>query len=265
MGDRVIRPVASRLRDAAGPSVTLARFGGDEFVAFVIADSDAGVDELASRLGSSLEDPLELESGPTYLTGSFGVASAEETWVTAETLVRDADAAMYQAKNNGRNRVERFHQTTRTTVVHRHQTANELHQALERGEFTVVYQPIVGLRRKHLAGFEALVRWQHPERGSIPPGQFISVAEDTGLIVQIGAQVLREGLRNLARWSQVSGGPQRALRLCVNVSTRQLDEPDFAETVADAIAESQVRSPRARWCATSTWRAARSTSCTSSA
>ncbi|HWC69142.1 MAG TPA: EAL domain-containing protein [Acidimicrobiales bacterium] len=246
MGDRVIRSVASRLRDAAGPSVTLARFGGDEFVAFVIADSDAGVDELASRLGDSLEEPLELESGPTYLTGSFGVASAEETWVTAETLVRDADAAMYQAKNNGRNRVERFHHTTRTTVVHRHQTANELHQALERGEFTVVYQPIVGLRRKHLAGFEALVRWQHPERGSIPPGQFISVAEETGLIVQIGAQVLREGLRNLARWSQVAGGPQRALRLCVNVSTRQLDEPDFAKTVADAIAESDVR-PEQVW------------------
>jgi diguanylate cyclase (GGDEF)-like protein/PAS domain S-box-containing protein len=247
MGDRVIRSVASRLREAGGPSVTLARFGGDEFVAFTVVDAEAdGVGELAGRLAHSLEDPLELESGPTYLTGSFGVAVATGSWVTAETLVRDADAAMYQAKSNGRNRIERFEETTRETVVHHHQTANDLHQAVERGEFTVVYQPIVGLRRKHLAGFEALVRWQHPQRGSIPPNQFIGVAEETGLIVQIGAQVLREGLRNLARWSEVAGGPQRALRLSVNVSARQLNEPDFVETVDDAIAESGVR-PEQVW------------------
>ncbi len=251
IGDRVIRSIASRLRAAAGSSVTLARFGGDEFVAFTAwRGSENGIEdgasELARRLAQSLEDPLELESGPTYLTGSFGVAIADRTWVTAETLVRDADAAMYQAKTKGKNRIERFDPTTRESLVQHHQVANELHRAVERGEFTVVYQPIVGLRRKHLAGFEALVRWVHPQRGSIPPGQFIEVAEETGLIVPIGEHVLRDGLGSLARWSEVAGGPQRALRLSVNVSTRQLNEASFPETVADAIADTGVR-PEQVW------------------
>jgi diguanylate cyclase (GGDEF)-like protein/PAS domain S-box-containing protein len=250
IGDRVIRSVASRLRAAAGSSVTLARFGGDEFVAFTGWRVDDGVsdgaDDLAHRLARCLDEPLELESGPTYLTGSFGVAVADRTWVTAETLVRDADAAMYQAKAKGKNRIELFDPTTRESLVQHHQVANELHRAVERGEFTVVYQPIVGLRRKHLAGFEALVRWMHPQRGSIAPGVFIEVAEETGLIVPIGELVLRDGLESLARWSAVAGGPRQALRLSVNVSTRQLNEPSFPETVADAIADTGVR-PEQVW------------------
>ena len=158
----------------------------------VEAPSDAEILAQADRLRKVVADAVPLIDGDTYVSTSIGIAIADREGLTGESLVQDADAAMYRAKERGRNRVERFDATARASVVRRLRTGNDLHRALQRSEFRVEYQPVVSLAAGRVVGFEALARWAHPDRGMITPGDFIDLAEETGLIVPIGSAVMQQ-------------------------------------------------------------------------
>ena len=240
-GDRVVKAVGQRIRLAAGDDATVARFGGDEFVVFLSeADGGGRIDALANHLAEVVTEPMSLLDGESFVTASVGVAKADRPWVTAESLMRDADAAMYQAKDRGRNRVEYFEAAHRDSVVRLHHLGNDLHRAIDRDEFALLFQPIVELRTGRLAGFEALVRWDHPERGIIPPADFIELAEDTGLIVAIGELVMDRAMQQLAAWKQRLGEAADPLTVAINLSARQLGGPELIQQVSDALARSAL-------------------------
>jgi len=240
-GDRVVKAIGQRIKAVASADAVVARFGGDEFVVFV-TDVAGGtkVDVLANALMETVTEPLPLLDGETFVTASIGVATADRAWVTAESLMRDADAAMYQAKDRGRNRIEYFDPATRASVVRLHHLGNELHRAIERDDFILLYQPIVELRSGRLAGFEALVRWHHPERGVIAPNDFIELAEDTGLIVPIGKLVMERALDQLATWQRQVGPGAGDFSMSVNLSARQLGSEELVDHISGALARSSV-------------------------
>ncbi len=232
-GDQLIVAVAGRLRAALRPSDTVARFGGDEFV--VLCDDVAGEDaalEIASRMSEAVSRPVLLPEGEVFVTASLGVAVSTGADETAESLVRDADTAMYRAKEQGRARTEVFDERTHQRAVYQLRTGNDLHRALARGEFQVHYQAIVDVVSGDVAGFEALARWQHPTRGLILPGEFIALAEETGLIVPLGAWVLEEACRQVAAWQSGRSEGVAPLFVSVNLSPRQLAEPALPAEVA---------------------------------
>ena len=213
-GDVVLRAVAERLRAAVRPSDTVGRLGGDEFV--VVCEDAVAVWEatvLGERLIRTLEEPFQVEGGEIFVTVSVGIAIAEAT-ASADELLRDADVAMYQAKQRGRARCEFFDEAMRTEAARRLETATALHRALERNEFETFYQPMIDLNSGVIVGVEALVRWNHPERGLVSPAAFIPLAEEQGLIVPIGAAVLDEACRQWARWRSEFPGPRPAGPQC---------------------------------------------------
>ena len=256
-GDRVVKAVGQRIRLAAGDETTVARFGGDEFVVFLADPDGGGRDRRAGRPRWPRWSPsrCRCSTGRRFVTASVGVAKADRAWVTAESLMRDADAAMYQAKDRGRNRVEYFEPAHRDSVVRLHHLGNDLHRAIDRDEFALLFQPIVELRTGRLAGFEALVRWDHPERGIVSPADFIELAEDTGLIVAIGELVMDRAMQQLAAWKQRLGDGADRLTVSINLSARQLGGPELIQQVErrpgplgrSTRAASGSRSPRARW------------------
>jgi diguanylate cyclase (GGDEF)-like protein/PAS domain S-box-containing protein len=240
-GDELVVTVAQRLRHAIRPGDVIARFGGDEFV--VMCDNLSSVDSvsaLAERLLRAVAEPISLTSDEVFVTASIGIAvSAPEE--TSETLLRHADAAMYQAKTDGRARAVVFEPEHHGSAVTALRTGSDLHRALERDELAVHYQPIINLRTGRVIGFEALVRWNHPERGLLGPDQFIHFAEETGLIVPIGAWVLETACRQTARWQALRTDPKRApLVINVNLSPRQLADPTLAATVARIVRETGI-------------------------
>jgi diguanylate cyclase (GGDEF)-like protein/PAS domain S-box-containing protein len=229
-GDVVLRAVADRLRSAVRPSDTVGRLGGDEFV--VICEEATGVWEatlLGERLMRTLEEPFQVAGGEVFVSLSVGIAMAERD-ASADELLRDADVAMYQAKQRGRARCEFFDEAMRTEAARRLETATALHRALERNEIETYFQPMIDLASGAVVGVEALVRWNHPDRGVIAPARFIPLAEEQGLIVPIGATVLDEACRQWGRWR--SKFPAREpLVLNVNISARQLHSPEFVESI----------------------------------
>jgi diguanylate cyclase (GGDEF)-like protein/PAS domain S-box-containing protein len=242
-GDELLVGVARRLADALRPGDTVARFGGDEFTILCEdlphgSAKDRAV-EIAQRLRASVAQPFAIRGAETFVGLSVGIALTERGDEGPEELLRDADAAMYHAKAVGRGRVEVFDETMRARVLARHTTENELHRAIERGELRVFFQPIISLGGAECSGAEALVRWQHPERGLVTPAEFIPLAEDTGLIVPLGTWVLEQAAAQAAQW-QLAG--DRDFVVSVNLSVRQLTQPDFAEQIADVIARTGMRS-----------------------
>ena len=236
-GDEVLLAVATRLRGALRPGDTLARFGGDEFV--VLCESIASeveAEAVAVRLRAALSSPIPVANEETTLTISVGIAYASPTAteVTAESLVRDADAAMYYAKEHGRDRHALFDMRTRQLALARHETANALRRGTDRGELVVHYQPQVDLTSGEVRGVEALVRWNHPQRGLLAPGEFIALAEETGIIVPLGARVLADACGQVMAWRGRSGVPSR-LTLSVNLAARQLLAPDLCNVVSGAL------------------------------
>jgi diguanylate cyclase (GGDEF)-like protein/PAS domain S-box-containing protein len=245
-GDDLLRAVGARLRSVVRAEDLVARFGGDEFTVLVNeVTSEAEVVRLAERVAAQVAVPIPLASGETFVTVSIGVAFADRAGVSPDGLVRDADLAMYRAKERGRNRVERFERDTLLTAVRSLRTANDLHRALERHQFRVHYQPIVELGSGRLRGVEALVRWEHPQRGVLHPEQFIGLAEDTGLIVPIGRQVLFEAFGQVARW-QAARPDREPLQVSVNLSARQLAVAGLSATVASALTETGI-DPSSVW------------------
>jgi diguanylate cyclase (GGDEF)-like protein/PAS domain S-box-containing protein len=237
VGDELLRQVAGRLRDAMRDTDRVARFGGDEFVVLV----DGGVDPaaVAERLRRSVQRPVIVGEHELVVTASIGFAVNSSSDLTADDLLRDADAAMYRAKAAGRDRVEAFTDETRAASIAAFQTSNELRRGLERAEVVPYFQPIVDLGGGQVVGFEVLARWLHPDRGLLVPGQFLPMAEDAGLIVDLGGRILRDALAQLARWRAV-GLPFASCSLSVNVATQQLIDGRFLDLVHDALGESGI-------------------------
>jgi diguanylate cyclase (GGDEF)-like protein/PAS domain S-box-containing protein len=247
-GDELLRVIARRLQRAVRPADTVARFGGDEFTVLMVdPPTDAEVLAQADRIRRSIADAVPLSDGDTYVSASIGVVVGSRPELTAESLVQDADAAMYRAKERGRNRVERFDTAARASVVRRLRTGNDLHRALQRSEFRVEYQPVVAIETGRLIGFEALARWEHPDRGLVTPAEFIDLAEETGLIVPIGSAVMREAFDRVACWRREPASPAAAaIQVSVNLSARQLGTPGLVGSVAEAIEETGI-SPECVW------------------
>jgi EAL domain-containing protein (putative c-di-GMP-specific phosphodiesterase class I) len=190
----------------------------------------------AERIGDKLRFPFVLEERETFVTASIGVALGGTTTKRQEDLLREADLAMYQAKHSGKARYAVFEEAMSARTLERWELGNDLRRALEREEFTVHYQPKVSLATGRIVGLEALVRWEHPKRGQMLPGQFVSLAEETGVMVSIGRWVLREACRQATEWQRryTSDPP---LVVCANLSARQLRDPGIDRTVACILSE----------------------------
>ena len=237
VGDELLRRIAGRLRRVMRDNDRLARFGGDEFVVFV----DGGVDPavVAERLRRAVQQPLVIDEHELVVTASIGFAVNSGNNLTADDLLRDADAAMYRAKAAGRDRVEAFTHETRVASVAALQTSSELRRGLERGEIVPYFQPIVDLEGGQVIGFEVLARWLHPDRGLLVPAQFLPIAEESGLIVDLGGRILRDSLAQLAHWRAV-GLQFASCSLSINVATQQLIDGRFLDVVHDALGETGI-------------------------
>jgi diguanylate cyclase (GGDEF)-like protein/PAS domain S-box-containing protein len=235
-GDELLRQTSRRIAAAIRPSDTVARFGGDEFV--IVADDVSSVEtvQIAERVLEALSQPCLIGTREMSVTASLGIAIADAT-ATPESLLRDSDVAMYRAKERGRGRLELFDDVLRSKAERRMATESALHRALERQEFTVHYQPIVDLCTGEMVSAEALLRWKHPERGLISPDEFIPLAEQSGLIVQIGAWVLEEACRQLCTWQEA----RPSMTLAVNLSVRQILAPDVSGLVEDVLRRTGAR------------------------
>ena len=236
VGDKLLVETGRRLTAISRPSDTVARFGGDEFVLVLdefCTDDDAHA--TAGRVVSSLCEPFIDNGHELFVTASVGLVVTTDPLATAEDLVRDADAAMYQAKARGRNCYQFFDPELRDRAAKRYAVEADLAQALEHHQLRLEYQPLFSLHDQRIIGAEALLRWDHPERGTVPPAQFIGIAEDRGLIVSIGTWVLHEACRQLIEWSARRDPALPPLTMAVNVSSRQLCAPDFAGVVKDVL------------------------------
>jgi len=229
--DTVLRDLGSRLRVALPPTVTLARIGGDEFAAIVESDDAAAdAEKAAQAIWEALRVPTEMAGVEIFVTASVGIAVGDD----GERLFRQADLAMYRAKASGKAQAVLYDRSLDDDIGERLSLLGELRRARIDREFVLHYQPVVDLRTGAVVGAEALLRWQHPTRGIVAPGEFVAIAEESGLIVPLGRWVLHEACRQLAAWRAVEPA-SRELHMSVNVSARQLQAPGFAEDVRAAL------------------------------
>jgi diguanylate cyclase (GGDEF)-like protein len=231
-GDDLLREVGRRIARCVRAGDTVTRLGGDEF-AVLLPGSTTGTAQLtADRMLAQLQSPFSVAGTKVRVSGSIGIAVASSDGDFSE-LLRDADLAMYAAKAVGGNSAQAFHPAMYERVVHRMQLAAALREALDDGQFSVSYQPIVDAATGRVTGLEALVRWDHPERGVLPPSEFLSIAEDSGLIIDLGQFVLRTACEQLVTWRQ----ERPTLTVAVNVAHSELRDPDFARNVARILAD----------------------------
>jgi diguanylate cyclase (GGDEF)-like protein len=235
-GDQLLVAVAERLRTCLRDADTAARLGGDEFAILLEEIEEAGPALVAQRVLDTLQAPFVLSGREVFVNASIGIAVGS-VQQDANELLRDADAAMYVAKTNGKGRFETFAPAMHDAVMERLTLQVELQRAVEQQEFTIQYQPIVELDSGRITGVEALVRWQHPVRGEMPPVQFIPLAEQTGLIVPIGRWVLQQACQQARRW-HIQHPTTPPLGVSVNLSARQLQQPGLVSDVAAALAGS---------------------------
>ncbi|MDR3707154.1 MAG: EAL domain-containing protein [Capsulimonadaceae bacterium] len=235
-GDRLLMSVSERLRTCARRSDTVARLGGDEFTILVehLANDDDPY-EIAQRIADALREPTTIDGREVITTASVGIAVCNDGAIDPEGMLRDADTAMYHAKATGKARCAMFDASMSTRVTERLDLETDLRRALDHGEFEVYYQPIIRMQTGQIYEVEALIRWRHPERGLIPPIKFISIAEETGLIVPIGRWVLQEACRKARQWQRMHS---RYLSINVNMSARQLQDDNLVSDVQAALAES---------------------------
>ena len=237
-GDEVLAEMARRIVGCIGAEETASRFGGDEVVILhPRATDDSGV-ALGKRILAAMAEPILISGKEVVVSASVGVALCTPGEKSAEQLLREADTALYAAKDRGRARLEQFNDDLHARAEKRVQIESDLRAALRESQLFVEYQPQVRLKDGSVVGVEALVRWRHPVHGIIPPGDFIPVAEDCGLIVKIGQQVLQESCRKLAEWTKLM--PGRPLAMTVNVSPRQIAEPAFIPELRQVLADTGI-------------------------
>ncbi len=237
VGDHLLIAIARRLEQCLRPGDTLARLGGDEFAVLLedLSEPHAAVN-VAERILHLFEEPFHLNGHDVFSSASIGIALSDNLrYHSPSDVLRDADTAMYHAKMEGRARYAVFHPTMHDRARLRLQIEIDLRRGIERNEFFVVYQPIVELSTQRTVGFEALLRWRHPQRGIVLPAEFIAIAEETGLIVPIGQMVLHEACRQLSAWKQRH--PERTLSMNINLSPRQIADPDLVHRTAALIDE----------------------------
>jgi len=238
-GDQLLIGTARRLEASIRPGDTVSRLGGDEFVIFLdeIGSADDAI-RIVRRIQERLSEPFHIAGHEIYVTGSIGLTTSSTPYERAEAILRDADIAMYRAKVQGRARYEIFDEWMRADARALMELETDLRRAVDRNEFSVLYQPIIALDRGELWGFEALVRWEHPTRGRIVPAEFLQVADETGLIVAIDRIVLDETCRQLRRWRDEF--PERAHHVSVNLSSRQFQRDDLAEAVIECVEDAGI-------------------------
>jgi diguanylate cyclase (GGDEF)-like protein/PAS domain S-box-containing protein len=238
-GDELLRAVAPRLRSHLRPGDIVARFGGDEFGILVdrLADEEEAV-AIADRIAVAFAEPYAMHGVDHFVSASVGIAVARPSSrepVDANLLIRDADAAMYRAKERGRARCELFDAEMRAGALRRLEVERELRHALVRKELELHYQPLVALRSGEITGLEALVRWRHPERGLLDPGDFVSIAEDSGMIEPIGRWVQEKACRQILEWHELRPD-QRPFDVSVNLSARQVTNRELAASIEGILA-----------------------------
>ena len=235
-GDQLLVKVARTLESLVRGSDTIARFGGDEFAILVEDDGSRGAVGVARRIANAFNRPLSMEGGEVTVQPSMGVAFADGA-TSADDLLRDADIAMYVVKAENKGGFEVCSAEMRRSVLHRLELKTQLESALQNNEFTLHFQPVVRLDTEEVVALEALVRWEHPELGLVPPGEFIPLAEETGLIVPLGTWVLQEATQQARRLQNTTG---RRFSINVNLSARQLREPDIVSIVQKALLASGI-------------------------
>jgi diguanylate cyclase (GGDEF)-like protein/PAS domain S-box-containing protein len=242
VGDALLKAVARRLEAALRVEDTVARLGGDEFAIILdsIRDASDGT-RVAERIIQSLSLAFTLDDVQVHTAGSVGIALSYAGGDSAENLLRDADAAMYRAKTGGRGRYEVFDPMQHTEAVAQLQIEADLRRALQAREFFLHYQPVVDIQADRLAGFEALLRWQHPIRGLVPPTEFIAIAEETGLITQIGWWVIEAACRQMHAWEKLYAGHTENLTISVNLSRKQFYQPDLIPHLDRILTEASAR------------------------
>lgn len=234
-GDVLLKAVADRVQSSVRDTDTVARMGGDEFVLVLPERTDAGLSTgIVKRIMDSIAQPLTIEGHEFFISCSVGVSVYPSDGATPEELIKHADVAMYRAKETGRNNFQFYTSEMNERALERLRIEGDLRNALERNEFVLYYQPQVDLRTREIVGVEALIRWQHPEFGMVPPMRFIGLAEETGLIVPIGAWAIQEACRQCKKWHKEGLGHPR---VAVNLSARQFTQQDLVDCVAAALNE----------------------------
>ncbi|MFN2578042.1 MAG: putative bifunctional diguanylate cyclase/phosphodiesterase [Pyrinomonadaceae bacterium] len=246
VGDQLLIAVASKLQTCLRPGDTIARLGGDEFTVLLedIKSNNEAV-YIAERIQRELGQAFELEGRTVFASASIGIAPSTTGYERPEEILRDADTAMYYAKSRGGNRHELFDKSMHVRAVKLMQMQTDLRAAIERDELVVEYQPIVSLETFRIMGFEALARWNHPEHGLISPGQFIPIAEETGLIIPIGQWILSQACIQLRQWQSLYPSEER-LTMSVNLSGKQFAEPNLIEGIERVLAETNL-DPHSLW------------------
>ena len=237
-GDQLLVETANRIKKCLRPWDTMSRHGGDEFT--VLVDHMRGVDDatdIAERIHKELSHPIQLGDHEVFINASIGIALGTDYYTTTDEVLRDADTAMYQSKNVGKAGFAIFDTRMHDYAKQRLRLETELRQGLERGEFVAFYQPIVDLGSRKLIGFEALLRWNHPTRGLLRPGDFLKVAEETGLIVPMGWWMMDEASRQLAQW-QRTNSKARGLSVAVNIADSQFGHQELTQRVVGALEKS---------------------------
>lgn len=241
IGDRLLIAFARRLETCLRSNDTVARLGGDEFTILLDDLADASdVSLVASRIQTTLASPFQIDGHEIFISTSIGIAFSATDKTQAEELLRNADIAMYRAKTRGRARHEVFDTEMYAQATKLLQLETDLRRAIARQELLVYYQPIVSLSTNKIIGFEALVRWQHPQQGLVSPAQFIPIAEETGLIVEIGYWVLREACHQMRVWQQ-QFPTVPLLTISVNLSSKQFSQPDLNEQIARILQETELQ------------------------
>ncbi len=241
VGDQLLVGIAHRLEACLRPGDTVARLGGDEFTILLedLTTMDDAI-EVARRVQEAVTQPFNIGGHEVFTTASIGIALSNTGYERAEDLLRDADTAMYRAKMEGKKRHVVFDKGMHDRAMELLQLETDLRRAITRNEFFLNYQPIVSLETGKVMSFEALVRWRHPERGVVGPGDFIPVAEETGLIIPLGLWVLNEACRQMREW-QREGAAAESLTMSVNLSSRQFSQADLIDQVRGALRESGLR------------------------
>jgi diguanylate cyclase (GGDEF)-like protein len=236
-GDRVLVEVATRLEPVLPEGCLLARFGGDEFTVLIEAANEERIAEVADRVEVAFQDPFELDGGEFYVSTAIGVAMSSEGRSDAGTLIRDADAAMYAAKLRGRGQRAVFDSALRDQAIARMAIEGELRRAVREDRLTVVYQPLLDIQTGTWCAAEALLRWPDKNFGSVPPSEFVPIAEEIGIVGQLGSNVLRRTMAQAKEWDELG----IAVPLAVNVSPIQLTQPGIVADVKAALEETGVR------------------------